>query len=455
MRHMKAIAFALAAVMLASFAPVLFAENADADADYTFYRYTIKYYSTSTDAMYLIWDFADGTVLDGRWEYYIQQQNDGAELSAEILAGIDAYKDLLEENGNSIFCPIHTYGATGVYTYSITAINPIGYVSPLDGMTYDGTFATDTTGFDGGLISGSEETAVRGSWDTAYITLDVRGYPTITFETNGASPIADLVVHNTSEYTSAVAPAEPELDGYDFTGWYLDEECTELYDWSSLVTAPVTLYAGWHSDTAPMLKNHVITFKDGTTTIDNQNVKSADESVTTNINVENPTKNGYTFKGWSLTADGQAQYLKGATIILDTDGLTLYAVWDVIPAPEKITVIVDGNSVQMDEGKKVSDLTVPVKDGYTFDGWYADAEFTQKLDPDTALTGGFTAYAHFVDASEEKQSSQDTDWIPWIVLAIGAVVFVVGFRYHPVIVVIGGVVMAIAGLDIGGIFDLF
>ena len=39
MRHMKAIAFALAAVMLASFAPVLFAENADADADYTFYRY--------------------------------------------------------------------------------------------------------------------------------------------------------------------------------------------------------------------------------------------------------------------------------------------------------------------------------------------------------------------------------------------------------------------------------
>ena len=109
----------------------------------------------------------------------------------------------------------------------------------------------------------------------------------------------------------------------------------------------------------------------------------------------------------------------------------------------------------MDEGKKVSDLTVPVKDGYTFDGWYADAEFTQKLDPDTALTGGFTAYAHFVDASEEKQSSQDTDWIPWIVLAIGAVVFVVGFRYHPVIVVIGGVVMAIAGLDIGGIFDLF
>ena len=153
----KLISALLAVMLAATFAPVLFTEDADADADYTFYRYTIKYYSTSTDAMYLIWDFADGTVLDGRWEYYIQQQNDGAELSAEILAGIDAYKDLLEENGNSIFCPIHTYGATGVYTYSITAINPIGYVSPLDGMTYDGTFATDTTGFDGGLISGSED----------------------------------------------------------------------------------------------------------------------------------------------------------------------------------------------------------------------------------------------------------------------------------------------------------
>ena len=453
MKHMKFAAFALAAVMLASLTPFLLSEDTDAaEADYTFYRYTIKYYSTSTDAMYLIWDFADGTVLDGRWEYYIQQQNDGATLSAEILAGIDAYRDLLEENGNSIFCPVHTYGSAGVYRYSITAINPVGYVSPANGMAYDGTFSTDTTGFDGGLISGSPDTAVRGSWDTAYITLDVRGYPTVSFETNGASPIADIVVQNTSEYASATAPADPVLEGFSFSGWYTDAECTEPYDWSSPVTAPITLYAGW-SGSAQVLKDHVITYRDGDMVIGTQNVRSTEDTVTANITIDDPVKNGYTFKGWSLSPNGKILCQKGAAVSLNTDGLTLYAVWDVV-VPGKITVIVDGNRVQMDEGKKVSDLKVPEKEGSAFEGWYADAEFTQKLDPETVLTGGFTAYAHFVDSAEDKGDSQETAWIPWTVLGAGAVLFLIGFRYHPVIVVIGGIVMAVAGLDLGGIFNL-
>nr|MCR5419300.1 leucine-rich repeat protein [Lachnospiraceae bacterium] len=48
-------------------------------------------------------------------------------------------------------------------------------------------------------------------------------------------------------------PAEPYLEGYDFTGWYTDEDCTQEYDFSTGVTADLTLYAGWevaddHSD---------------------------------------------------------------------------------------------------------------------------------------------------------------------------------------------------------------
>ena len=34
-------------------------------------------------------------------------------------------------------------------------------------------------------------------------------------------------------------------DGYYFTGWYKDKECTTLYDFNTKIYDHVTLYAGW------------------------------------------------------------------------------------------------------------------------------------------------------------------------------------------------------------------
>lgn len=40
-------------------------------------------------------------------------------------------------------------------------------------------------------------------------------------------------------------PTDPTREGYTFAGWYTDEACTETYDFSTAVTADVTLYAKW------------------------------------------------------------------------------------------------------------------------------------------------------------------------------------------------------------------
>ena len=48
----------------------------------------------------------------------------------------------------------------------------------------------------------------------------------------------------------AVVPDAPEADGWVFVGWFTNEGCTagNEYDFDTIVSANVTLYAGWTQD---------------------------------------------------------------------------------------------------------------------------------------------------------------------------------------------------------------
>lgn len=66
---------------------------------------------------------------------------------------------------------------------------------------------------------------------------------------------------------------------------------------------------------------------------------------------------------------------------------------------------VDGKTDVYDEIKDTSsvsytDLPIPEKEGYKFDGWYLDEEMTQKVEGDIEITDDTTLYAKF---SEEKE----------------------------------------------------
>ena len=68
---------------------------------------------------------------------------------------------------------------------------------------------------------------------------------TVSFNANGkdaAMPDSQRV----KEGKTATEPADkPQLKGYTFGGWYTDEACTQAYDFSTPVTADMTLYAKW------------------------------------------------------------------------------------------------------------------------------------------------------------------------------------------------------------------
>lgn len=66
---------------------------------------------------------------------------------------------------------------------------------------------------------------------------------TVAFNSNGGSACDTKFVATADG--KLVKPADPTRDGYTFGGWYTDEACTQAYDFSTPVTADLTLYAKW------------------------------------------------------------------------------------------------------------------------------------------------------------------------------------------------------------------
>ena len=215
------------------------------------------------------------------------------------------------------------------------------------------------------------------------------GYPYVEFNTLGGSPIDKIEM--TSGGINATAATEPEeiptKTGYTFTGWYTTSECTELYDWTKVVDAPVTLYAGWSENPKATISFNV---DEGYPPV---------ESVQWTIGTEytiptyEGTKEGFVFGGWSF--DGQT-YLAGEKIVV-TDDMELTAVWNALDQ-YTVTFNTDGGSTIPAQkvyanGTATEPETDPTKTGHTFAGWFT-ADGTP-YDFETPITANTTIYAHW------------------------------------------------------------
>lgn len=66
---------------------------------------------------------------------------------------------------------------------------------------------------------------------------------TVRFDSRGGSDVAVQKL----EYGALIdEPEPPTREGFDFSGWYIDSNCYDQWDFSSqTVSDNVTLYAGW------------------------------------------------------------------------------------------------------------------------------------------------------------------------------------------------------------------
>ena len=134
---------------------------------------------------------------------------------------------------------------------------------------------------------------------------------TVTFKSDENTVINTVTV---KEGNSVGEPENPVKDGYQFDGWYTDVNCTDKYDFNTMVSADLTLYAKW-------LAKYTVSFDtDGGSTVESQTVVTGNKATKPAVN---PTKKGYNFVGWYTDNTYTTEFDFENTII--TDNTTIYA----------------------------------------------------------------------------------------------------------------------------------
>ena len=109
---------------------------------------------------------------------------------------------------------------------------------------------------------------------------------TVTFETNSWS-LVDSQIVDIDNNEKVIKPTDPTKTWNTFTGWYVDEDLTDNFDFSTVITGDTTLYAKWQ------VNQYTITVDiDGTLTAITWGYGSPVDKPA------NPTKNWYRFIGW-------------------------------------------------------------------------------------------------------------------------------------------------------------
>ena len=165
---------------------------------------------------------------------------------------------------------------------------------------------------------------------------------TITFDTNGGSEIAPI----TQDYgTQIAAPANPTRKGYTFKGW--DKEIPE-----TMPAENITVKAQWE------INQYTITFD----TNGGSEIAPITQDYGTEITApDNPTRKGYTFKGWD----------KEIPKTMPAENITLKAQWEI----NQYTITFDTNGgseiapITQDYGTEITAPDKPTRKGYTFKGW--------------------------------------------------------------------------------------
>ena len=165
---------------------------------------------------------------------------------------------------------------------------------------------------------------------------------TIAFDTNGGSEIAPI----TQDYgTEITAPDNPTRKGYTFKGW--DKEIPE-----TMPAENITVKAQWE------INQYTIAFD----TNGGSEIAPITQDYGTEITApDNPTRKGYTFKGWD----------KEIPKTMPAENMTVKAQWEI----NQYTITFDTNGgseiapITQDYGTEITAPDNPTRKGYTFKGW--------------------------------------------------------------------------------------
>ena len=277
------------------------------------------------------------------WDKEIPETMPADNITVKAQWGINQYTITFDTNGGSEIAPI-----TQDYGTEITAPdNPTR-----KGYTFKGWDKEIPK------TMPAENITVKAQWE-------INQY-TITFDTNGGSEIDSI----TQDYGTAItAPADPTRKGYTFRGW--DKEIPE-----TMPADNITVKAQWE------INQYTITFD----TNGGSDIAPITQDYGTEITVpDNPTRKGYTFKGWD----------KEIPKTMPAENMTVKAQWEI----NQYTITFDTNGgseiapITQDYGTAITAPDNPTRKGYTFKGW-------DKKIPETMPAENITITARWKDTEK-------------------------------------------------------
>ena len=165
------------------------------------------------------------------------------------------------------------------------------------------------------------------------------GNPVLTYDTNKpntwngqmpSTPASVSVAYNTAAADGSgwQSGDTSKIRGYRFLGWYAGpQDDSGLYDWNTLLTGNVTVYAHWQR-----LQANVVYDANGGTGSHASTPGWQYSDVTVPSDTSKSFKrDGYVFLGWDTQADGNGTaYKDGSQVPLQDKDITLYAQWQPV-----------------------------------------------------------------------------------------------------------------------------
>ena len=228
----------------------------------------------------------------------------------------------------------------------------------------------------------------------------------------------------------------PTREGYEFKHWNTkDDDSGDTYERGATINVPVgttgTLYAIW-GDKNPdidLLETKLIYDANAADAVNvdpavvTQNVARGENAKFTVTSAE-PTRDGYTFTGWSIIPDAEVAYNPDSVVEVEAGAeMILYAVW---VKNVKLEIIYDGNApdaanvpaadvkwVAPGESYTFTIANGPTRPGYRFVEWNTAENGTGdsiKPGQTTPLHAGEKGYSKTYYAKWEPEEVTPVDW---------------------------------------------
>ena len=370
----------------------------------------------------------DGYVFAG-W-YYHSDGTDQVDFNQPIVGGGDhvtlfaawtpvkqdkTVEILYVANGGTFFDGNETMqGVTDTDGIARLPLQPTREGYDFLGWSYDRD-GNDPVDFTKAIVAGSGHATVYAQWKQ-------NNEKTVLYVANGGvfADGNETMEGVTDSDGVARQPLAPTREGYTFTGWTYDAAGTEPVDFTKPIQGGgqhATFFAQW-AELANNEKDVLYVANGGVFADGNEVLQGVTDGDGVARQPLAPTREGYTFAGWTYDRDGKDPVDFSKPLVGGGDHATLFAQWDMVKEDNSIDVLYvanggtffDGNETLqgVTDGDGVARQPLPPsREGYTFAGWTYDRDGKDPVDFSKPVQGGGDHVTFYAQWTKDKGADEN------------------------------------------------